>query len=94
MPRNLTTPGGKILILLYEKNTEFTVTEIVEILKKNTSVTTITNWLRELERLGLIEVREERTPVGTRKKLVSLTEKGKLAAEYIRRIYDIVEVQQ
>ncbi|MEM0077327.1 MAG: MarR family transcriptional regulator [Saccharolobus sp.] len=91
MARNLTTPGGKILLLLDEKNTELTVTEIVEIMKKNTSATTITNWLRELEKLGLIEVREERTPVGTRKKLVGLTEKGKLAAEYLRRIIGVIQ---
>lgn len=94
MERDLTSPGGKILITLYNLNKEITVTQLVKIFQKSSSASTVTNWLYELEKLGLVQIREERTTVGTTKKLISLTNRGRLAAEYLKSMYEIIEVKQ
>lgn len=68
----------QVLIYIYEMK-EGSLMDLVGISKM--SWHTIQTWIPVLEENGLITVTEDRTVVGSYKKVVRLTEKGKIVAE-------------
>ena len=52
---------------------------------------TIQKWIPFLEENGLIVVREEKTSVGTAKKVVKLTETGKVVVEKLLELNDTLK---
>ncbi|BFI75408.1 hypothetical protein [Sulfurisphaera ohwakuensis] len=92
MKNSIVSLAGKILLTLKEED-GITVTELISRVnsgKNKHSATTISKYIDYLEKEGLIKTFEERYGVAKKRKIL-LTEKGKIAAEYLAKINEIIQ---
>ncbi|WP_157043033.1 winged helix-turn-helix domain-containing protein [Sulfuracidifex metallicus] len=54
------------------------------------SASTITRYVKELNDLGLIEIETTRSSVGTEKKIIRITQKGKEIINNIKKLNEIL----
>nr|WP_020936638.1 winged helix-turn-helix transcriptional regulator [Saccharolobus solfataricus]CDF66440.1 conserved conjugative plasmid protein [Saccharolobus solfataricus P2] len=91
MESSIVSLAGKILLILKEED-GITVTQLINRVnsgKDKHSATTVSKYIEYLEKEGLIRTLEERYGVAKKKKIL-LTEKGRIAAEYLTKINEIV----
>ncbi|WP_338601304.1 MarR family transcriptional regulator [Sulfolobus tengchongensis] len=76
------------LLLIIAENDNIVQSQLVLVSKMSSS--TVQKWVTWLESKGLIEVIETKTIVGSKKKIIRLTEKGKKVVDEIRNLSNMV----
>ncbi|XAF02001.1 MarR family transcriptional regulator (plasmid) [Sulfolobus tengchongensis] len=76
------------LLLIIAENDNIVQSQLVLVSKMSSS--TVQKWVTWLESKGLIEVIEAKTNVGSKKKIIRLTEKGKKVVDEIRNLSNMV----
>ncbi|MUN29990.1 MarR family transcriptional regulator [Sulfuracidifex metallicus] len=83
----LSTP--LLVLLLIDKAGEASISDLIRT-SKGMSASTITRYVKELNDLGLIEIETTRSSVGTEKKIIRITQKGKEIINNIKKLNEIL----